>query len=269
MFNFIKHLVYSINNLIQFRGKDKIYSKFDTINQVNLKSRNTMKHERTKNLESLSKLANYYLSEYKELRKNKSKKWVNGKAEIAIIGLKDIINQINIALNSSKLDAYIKPEFKDENTAFRNLLNKIKTEESILMNNFLREAFTQPNLNFLLFDIIYYAPKNNILQDINWCFDRFTLKSLVDYGIGAIDERFFTSNLYGVLDEIESKLIPYYLLQSNLNNQMELLKDAISLSKKDSFLASNIILYSLSIVSVNRTSRSMSISLKYLLAYTM
>jgi|JI10StandDraft_1071094.scaffolds.fasta_scaffold968101_2 hypothetical protein len=67
MFNFIKHLVYSINNLIQFRGKDKIYSKFDTINQVNLKSRNTMKYERTKNLESLSKLANYYLSEYQEI----------------------------------------------------------------------------------------------------------------------------------------------------------------------------------------------------------
>lgn len=197
--------------------------------------------QRIDSLKSLSKLANHYLSYYKTLKNQKTEKWIDNKAENSIQQLKEIITQINKDLHPKKVELYCKPMPTFEKLSVADILSDGKSDERNIINEYLGELLEQTNWNFAVFDIIRFAPEQNIIHDITWLTDG-TLKNYIEIGLGEKTVEFFECYLSSNIQEVEENLIPYFKKENGFSEKIKIIEHAIKHSKNENFLISNILL---------------------------
>jgi hypothetical protein len=198
------------------------------------------KKERIDTLKSLAKLANYYLGLYKEVKNEKTKDWIDKKAENAIVHLREIIRRINIDLHRAKIDAYCKPMPVIGPVPIKIFLEN-KDDQFDELKEYYSEVLTQTNPHFTLFDIARLAPEQNIIHDITWLSDG-TINDYIHIALQNKPVEFFEKYLTSKIKRTAEELLPYLSKHPNLYDHGTIVGEALEQSKKGNYLASNILL---------------------------
>lgn len=182
-----------------------------------------IKKERIQELKLYKALANKVLDENKALISQKKHQWQNHAVENNIKNLKEIITDINKDLkNNKRIERYCLAKSGDR-------------------NNFL-ELFKQTNSLSILGRVSNFTVPNSLLYDINWL-KHFTIGEKFEISIGkkgpAILEKYWDY----IMNHFIKIIVPELKKNKDLSNHASLIIDAINIAKNKSFIASNIILF--------------------------
>lgn len=199
------------------------------------------KRDRINELKSLKKLANIYLTYYKEFAKQKANKWQNKKAIIAIQELKKIINRIHADQHTKKIESYCAPMPDITPQMVGEFMQNSENPQNIALNEYFSAKFSQVQGGFVLFEIARLAPEANIVHDIVWL-NEGTIGEIIQIGLGNQDVSILEAYLPNQIQKVVSAVLPFYENKIGYKDRVDVIKQALSLSQDQQYLTSNILL---------------------------
>ena len=202
---------------------------------------NISKKQRISDLKKLIKIANGYILEYENIRKSGGQKWINAKAEISIHELKGIIKKIKRDLHPERVDDFCKPYPKTAKQTISQFEENQDRPENKRETEHFNQILGQTSIQFALFNISRFAPKNNIIDDFMWSSDG-SISDYIDIASGKKRIKDFEELLPDKIKIVERDVLPFLIKIGIKKDVVKAIKQAAVQSKKNAYLLSNLLL---------------------------
>lgn len=197
-------------------------------------------HERITQLKGLKTLANAYLEEYKARHQEGGKSWVSLKSERAMEQLTDIIGRINRDLHPEKVKQFCKP-LPDRPFKWYKADDPEYAEVRREQQQFNEAIFSQVIVPFMQIDLARLSPLQFLHYDISWL-QEGTAGMYVDFVLGNKEVTGMAEFLPGMISDVRTIAIPFYTEAAGLDSHAHLIEQAITLSDRQEYLSSNLLL---------------------------
>lgn len=190
--------------------------------ETKIKDISQLKSERIKELKLYKAVANKILEQNIKYKNNHGPSWQNETVENNIKSIKEIIIEINDDLKSNKrIDEYCLGMSGDR--------------------KYFIEVFRQKNSISFFGNITNYTIPGSVDYDINWP-THFTLCEKIDIAIGKKSPEILADNWDYVESKISKSILPELKKNKDFSEHSNLILEAITIAKRNSFIVSNLIL---------------------------
>lgn len=195
---------------------------------------NILINKRIKHLKDIKKLANQFLEENKRLKLNPTKGWENKTIENNISQLKEIIKKINRACGKNSIHEHVQFDLK--------LIDYHEKQTNFEINDEMMKIWLERiNENISHYKIFTYSVSYSIVHDLYWIEDA-TIQDLISIANGNKSPETLGQFLDKKLEFIEREVLPYLINDEKYSTTVEVFETAAYESKKESYIASNILL---------------------------
>lgn len=180
-------------------------------------------NERYNQIKQLKELATQFINENKQIKDTKHSTWEKKTAERNIEALKRRIKYLNQIQKPSLVEKYVE--------SVNNPIGIAEIAEVTFQDNGIGNAIS----------ICQYSPNSNVIHDVIWI-DRITEDDIIQIAmnqtISGVIEKYYEE----AISNVKEKTIQNLMRNENYKEDVELIENAINLSRKESFIASNILL---------------------------
>lgn len=199
------------------------------------------KETRIQHLELLLNLATTYCNQNQVLIRNGSSKWIKEKAKNAVDSLQEIIARIYKDMEPDSLEAYCRQPPDMTGVPVGDTTDPAHMEKKLELSRYWSELTRQVQPAFAQIDIVRLAPENNIIHDITWL-QEGVVGDYVEFALGRKQVTEFAEFLPGCIADVQIRLLPFYNSLTGYEEKTNLIRKAISHSRDNDFLSSNILL---------------------------
>jgi len=193
----------------------------------------SIKKQRISHLKEIKRLARKFLDANIAIQQSRKNSWERDVNENNISQLKSIINKAKKDLHERNINEFVEKEV----SRYRSLVSK----NHFLAHPAIDYTIKKFQKEFEFFEVLRYSPNYSITYDLYWIEDG-TMGEQMDIAFGNSSPDIYEKYCPEKVEEIKTKVIPYFLKGSDYEMSVKILKNITDQFQSNIYLSTNILL---------------------------